>query len=112
VITPCRSCPFRRSVTPADIPGGGVDRYRASLAAGEGSLGFVMACHLSSDEDPLPCAGWVVVVGRPVAHSNGEGAIPMRIALMRGEVDVHDYDAGGADLFDSMEEMLDAQEVP
>ncbi len=108
---PCKSCPWRVSTRTEDIPGGGMDEARAThtTAANAGRRdGRIMACHLTSDEKPHACAGWVERVGKPAAWASGEGAIPMRMMLVLGGVDLTEYSDGGADLYPTMDAMLSA----
>lgn len=62
MIQPCRNCPWRSSTRSADIPGGGVDGDRISIAADpEGPpIGYAMGCHLGEPHPPHPCAGFIL----------------------------------------------------
>lgn len=86
-IVPCKSCPWRVGSRAKDIPG-----FCAEQAVRLGKPGKVMACHMSGEDAPRPCAGWVVQVALPAARASGEGAIPMRMLLM-GMRNLNDYRA-------------------
>lgn len=66
-----------------------------------GQLPTVMACHLTTDEDPRACAGFVVQVGT-------RDSVGLRIAQLLGFVNPDDYCDGGADLHANMAEMMAA----
>lgn len=106
MIGPCETCPWKRSTKTADIPGGGMDQERTLLCAGGGKI--TMACHLTTDEKPAACAGWVVVVAQPAAWASGEQAIPMRLRLMLAGVPAADYHDGGHSLYPDLRAMLRA----
>lgn len=106
MIGPCQSCPWKVSTKTADIPGGGMDEERAERAGARPSV--LMACHLTTDEKPAACAGWVERVAKPAAWSSGYGAIPMRLLLSAGQVDLYDFDDGGCELWPDMKTMLEA----
>lgn len=107
MMVPCKSCPWRTSTRTADIPGGGMDQVRGPLADGPRPQ-HIMACHLTTDEAPRACAGWVTQVAVPAACASGEQAIPMRMLLFTGRVDVTEYSNGGAELYADMSTMLAA----
>ena len=105
---PCESCPWRKSTQTEDIPGGGLDHVKirgSGSAFGKGN-GFgpgkwgVMSCHLSSDDKPFVCAGFVLQVGM---QSQG-----VRLAQAMGVLDVAEFTAGGLELHETMEELMEA----
>lgn len=84
-----------------------MDHVRSKLCQGgpreeDGvTLGLtVMACHLSTDEGPYGCAGFVTQVG--------VDSIGVRLAMSFGLLNLDDYGTGGADLHASMDAMLAA----
>ena len=98
--TPCPSCPWRVSTRTADIPGGGMDHARAALAMHDSPRGKVMACHLSTDEKPYGCAGFIARVGTD--------SFAVRLAMAFGALDLAEYGDGGAELHPTMAAMLAA----
>ena len=98
---PCDNCPWRK-----DAPRGYWDPQHfvdiARHCRDDGT--HSMACHKSTPEDPILCAGYILVVGFD--------SIGLRIAAVRGEVSMKDYDAEGLELFSGYEEMLKANGVP
>lgn len=90
MIRPCASCPWRVSTRTEDIPGGGMDHElaRAATPGPGGWCDVVMACHLTTDEAPRACVGWALQVAKPLAHASGPVALPMRLLLITGGVDL------------------------
>lgn len=62
-----------------------------------------MGCHLGTDQQPIPCAGFVVVVGRE--------SIGLRLAAAKGWIRFEDYTTD-APLHPSMEAMMAAHPDP
>ena len=80
---PCKSCPWRLTTRSEDIPGtGGISGPRGREMLRPESL-RAMACHLGNDAQPIPCAGFVVVVGRD--------SVGLRLAAARGVLRFEDY---------------------
>lgn len=97
---PCPNCPWRVTTKTADIPGGGMqgitlEQLDASLTA--------MGCHQNADRPPRPCSGFMVQVGF--------ASVAVRIAATFGRAHPDDHDAGGAELYDTNEAMLEAHRV-
>jgi hypothetical protein len=79
---PCEECPWRRDTPPGQFP---PERYEA-LRNTTGSPGQeapfdapLFACHKSSEEETMPCAGWLASVGYYNLHVRmllAEGKIP------------------------------------
>ena len=84
-----------------------MDHARAMFAFGPAPQ-VIMACHLTTDEKPVACAGWIERVAKPAVELEGEGAISARFLLARGGVALREFSDGGADLHESMGAMLDA----
>ena len=103
---PCAECPWVRSTPPGQFP---AERYDA-LRATTGSPGreawidaALFACHMSTEVDPIPCAGWLASVGYY--------SLRVRILLADGTIPREAMTPGPEwpDLFDSYEEMAEAQ---
>ena len=89
----CKKCPWRKDVDPHDIPYGYCPTKHANLKntiAEPGALPMpgqdlrIMACHESSTERSIPCAGWLV-------NQLGEGgniALRLRVAFGHISADV------------------------
>lgn len=102
---PCQQCPWRKDVEPGQFP---ADRYeRLRCTTQDTTLTSPMfGCHKSSEDAPLPCAGWLAAVGLeslPVRLSLAVGALPPE-AVQRGD----DW----PELWGSYEEMMVAQGGP
>lgn len=103
---PCEQCPWRRDVRGGQFP---ADRYE-KLANTSGERGNeaaidapLFACHKSSDDETMPCAGWLAAVGRD--------SLRVRILALRGEIPVEALDPreDWPPLFESFDEMVAAQ---
>jgi len=100
-ITPCKNCPWRKSVRPHDIPGGGLELDKDLTKEGLPFLGAVMQCHLTADTEPQPCAGFVTQVGFE--------SVALRYTVMTGVVDPNHYQRPDDDeLYSSFPEMITA----
>ncbi len=93
-VRPCKTCPWRLTTITSAIPGGGLDHAALHLATPDprGHCRRVMACHLTMDDRPAACAGWALQVARPFVEAEGEVAIPMRLLMLVGGVDVYDFE--------------------
>lgn len=111
-LVPCKSCPWKVSTKTEDIPGGGMDHVAAERAAGNRWGGKVMACHLSTDEQPHACAGWIEKVAKPAFRASGERAIPMRLLILQTGIELDEYSDGGEKLHRNMAAMLAAHPDP
>lgn len=100
---PCKSCPWIASNTPDMIPH--YDPHKAACLAetcrDDGTK--IMACHLSAEGAEFPCAGFVVQVA-------GD-SIGVRLAIVLGQLDFDDYEAGPEPLHPDFEAMHRAQGV-
>lgn len=100
---PCKSCPWRLSTRSADIPGtGGISGPLGREMLRPGSL-RAMACHLGDQAHPIPCAGFVVVVGRD--------SLGLRLAAAGGVLRFEDYSTD-APLHRSLAAMMAAHPDP
>lgn len=102
-MTPCKSCPWRLTTRSEDIPGsGGIDGPLGREMLRPGSL-RAMACHLGDEAQPIPCAGFVVVVGRD--------SLGLRLAAASGVLRFEDYTTD-APLHRSLAAMMAAHPDP
>lgn len=98
----CGTCPWRRSTATEAIPGGGMDHLRAQAVRGEGWT--VMACHLTPDEAPVACAGFIAA-----ERAGGCRNIGLRLAVIQGWVSLDEYaDPEPGTLWPTTEAMLAA----
>lgn len=109
--TPCADCPYRRDAPRRhwhDEEFAKVrDAQRAERQGGMGG-GRVFACHKHIKLDPKDrgwCAGWALQ-----QRADNVPSIPLRIMLMDRETAqaFRDLDPAGLDLYDSVDEMLEA----
>lgn len=78
---PCEECPWRRDTKPGQFPPQRyIDLRSTTGAAGqEAPMNAPMfACHKSSEDETMPCAGWLASVG--YYH------LGVRIHLMNGRI--------------------------
>lgn len=73
--TPCPECPWRRDVPVGHFP---AERFRTLAGTARDLATSIFACHLSKDEKPTACAGFVLMQG---AHN-----LSLRLARQRFEV--------------------------
>lgn len=95
----CSTCPWRVGATADPIPNFDPDEARnLRCTVGDGADAFrtIMACHGSSEENNLPCGGYLAVVGYTNLH--------VRIAMIDGTITMPD--TAGVDLVETFDEML------
>lgn len=56
--TPCAECPWRRDVPVGKFP---AERYRLLAPTAYDMAVSVFACHMSKDEKPFACAGFLIM---------------------------------------------------
>lgn len=98
---PCRNCPWR-----VDAPRRHWDpsHFTEIWHNCQDDGAHEMACHKSTRAMPLPCQGWVRVMGF--------GAIGVRLAVMTGKVSLAEVDdQRGPALFPSFAAMLEANGI-
>lgn len=104
---PCRECPWLTTTEPGQFP---AERYAAirdttvNADGGHAGLGDpIFACHKSTEDAPLPCAGWLAAVGRD--------SVTVRVLVATGEIPVSALDPGDdwPDLFPTYDAMQEAQ---
>lgn len=100
---PCKTCPWRVTTRTEDIPGGGMDHVRSARCHNDFG-GIVMACHLSTDDEPYACVGFALRVGFQ--------SVPLRMAAVMGAFDMSECSDGGAELHPTMAAMLAAHPDP
>lgn len=98
----CGTCPWRVSTKTEQIPGGGMDHGRSADCLDQGLT--AMACHLSTDQEPVACAGFVQA---QKGADDGQN-IGYRLAIIRGLLDPDDYGEDGGQLHPTLREMLAA----
>lgn len=103
---PCSDCPWRRDTPPGQFDACRYDALRSTSGepGREVSIGAPMfACHNTIEGRDAACAGWLAVVGY---HHLG-----VRLAVIMGALDPSALEPGDdwPDLFDTYEEMADAQ---
>lgn len=82
---PCRACPWRRDSHSDDIPGFSLDLAEGLAGTSRsGAIGpdfgsAMFACHDSTENNEIACAGWLAVEGS--AHPT------VRLMVMRGDLD-------------------------
>lgn len=99
---PCEQCPWRKDGMRGQFP---ADRYEIlrGTVDGDDHHAPIFGCHKSSDENTMPCAGWLASVG----NQN----IRVRMAVAMGEIPVELLKPGEdwPPLFESYDEMEAAQ---
>lgn len=103
---PCGNCPFRRDVPSGEFPAERYDALRASVGAPGEEAGLnapLFACHKSIVGRSETCAGWLATVG--YQH------LRIRLAVVLGTLPAECLrpSAGWPDLFDTYDEMAEAQ---
>ena len=98
---PCKTCPWRKD---AELGYWHQDHYRDMAKSCQRDGPNQMMCHQSRDTNQIVCAGWVLVLGFD--------AIGVRRAVHNGDFDPNrDFESGGLELYDSWEEMAEANGV-
>jgi hypothetical protein len=85
---PCAECPWRKDVPPGKFP---PERYLALAGTAYDMAKNVFACHMSKDEKPAACAGYL---SRSADHN-----LSVRLAYMQGQLEPMDR-SGGLALYD------------
>ena len=100
-VMPCGNCPWRVGSDPRSIPGYSAAKAERLAVGCQGDGHNAMACHKSTAANPIPCAGFVLVLGLE--------SVGVRIALARGWFRLDDFARGGARLYRSFATMLGNQ---
>jgi Family of unknown function (DUF6283) len=60
----CKSCPWRVDAKADDIPAFDMEKAEGLVDCNSGLFGApIMACHLSTEGNDIPCAGWLAREG-------------------------------------------------
>jgi hypothetical protein len=103
---PCAECPWVKETEPGQFPRMNYERLRNTTGEPGNEAPWdapLFACHKSSEDNEMPCAGWLASVGHyslRVRIFTSEGAIPPE-AMTPGE----DW----PDLHETYEEMMEAK---
>lgn len=97
---PCATCPWRRDATPGHFSAA---RYRALANTAYDMSMTLFACHDSTDESPVTCAGFLM---RGATHN-----LSVRMAYSFDDLAPGDVSDGGHALYDSYREMAVANGV-
>lgn len=97
---PCAECPWRRDTQVGDFP---AEAFRISARTAYDCSERVFGCHMSGIQRPQVCAGFLL--------ANADNNIAVRLAQIRGHLDMDDIHAGGAELYNSYREMAVANGV-
>lgn len=101
---PCAECPWRRDTDPGQFPAIRYEALRETTGerGREAPLGSSMfACHKSTEDDPLACAGWLAAVG----YEN----LTARLLIAQGAMAMPEPDASWPPLFESYDGMASVQ---
>lgn len=102
-ISPCENCPWRKDASTDTIPGFSPSMMKELLVQCSDDGMAIMACHKSTCDNNIICAGFALIVGYE--------SIGLRIASRTRNFDPKDYSADGVELHDSFEEMMLANGV-
>ncbi len=97
---PCAECPWRKDVPTGRFP---PERYRALAHTAYDIAEKVFACHKSTEEEPIACAGFVLRGG---LHN-----LSLRLAYARGSITRDSVTDGGYPLFGNYREVAAANGV-
>jgi hypothetical protein len=103
LLSPCENCPWRKEASTDTIPNFRPAMMQNLLPACSGDGWSIMACHKSTTEANVICAGFALVIGF--------GSIGLRLAAARGAFDPAHYSVGGIELHQSFEKMMLANGV-
>ncbi len=98
---PCAECPWRRDVPTGRFP---PERYLALAGTAYDMADRLFACHKSTEDDPIACAGFVL--------RGGTHNLSLRLAYSRGDIQRDSVTDGGYALFEDYREMAIANGVP
>lgn len=97
---PCEQCPWVKSREGVFPP----DAYRISANTAEDMATHTFACHMAGSEKPQDCAGFLL--------RGGTHNMSVRLAAMRGDLDMREVSDGGDALYANYREMAVANGVP
>jgi hypothetical protein len=97
---PCPQCPWREDSPIGVFP---AEAYRHSAATAYDMAQTTFACHMAGKERPLTCAGFLL---RGSMHN-----LLIRLAQIRGTLNLRDVSDGGAPLYESYRAMAIANGV-
>lgn len=103
---PCEQCPWRKDTRRGQFPAERYDQLADTTGSPGAEAGIgapIFGCHKSSEEEPMPCAGWLAAVGYE--------SLTVRLALSNGSIRPEALEPGDdwPPLFESYEEMRAAQ---
>jgi hypothetical protein len=93
-LRPCPQCPWR---TDAPIGAFPAEAFRHSASTAYDMAQNTFACHMAGKAQPATCAGFLL---RGAMHS-----LTIRLASMKGSIDLRKVTDGGADLYASYRAM-------
>lgn len=97
---PCADCPWRKD---AETDVWSKERFQMLAVDCRDDGMKAMACHKSGQEQPYACAGFLAQVGYE--------SVGVRILAMQGGETPDDIYTNGLDLFETFEQMLEANDV-
>lgn len=97
---PCPQCPWRTDSPIGRFP---AEAFRHSAATAYDMASNTFACHMAGKNQPLTCAGFLL---RGAMHN-----LAIRMATIRGRLDLRDVTDGGIDLYSSYRAMAIANGV-
>lgn len=97
---PCANCPWRKD---APVNYWHPDHFRSIATTCRNDGLHMMQCHKTTKETLRICAGWAAV--------EGFDAIGLRIAALFGRYDPASLDTKGLELYESFDEMLEANNI-
>lgn len=100
-ITPCDNCPWRVGSDPLTIPGYSPEKAEQLAVSCHGDGFKIMACHKSTENRPVTCAGYVLALGTE--------ATGVRVGIALGYFKIERFASGGARLYRSFATMLKNQ---
>jgi hypothetical protein len=107
--TPCDQCPWKRDTPPGQFPAERYEVLRATTGTPNEQVGPdapLFGCHKGSDENMIPCAGWLKAVGF--------WNLRVRLMVNMGQIPGELCGTGvvPSDLFGSYDEMMEHQAGP
>lgn len=99
-IRPCPQCPWRTDSPLGIFP---AEAYRHSATTAYDMAQNVFACHMAGKDQPLTCAGFLL---RGAMHN-----LAIRLASIRGRLDLRAVTDGGVELYASYRAMAIANGV-
>ena len=99
-VRPCPECPWAKDSPIGVFP---AEAFRHSARTAYDMAGTTFACHMARPEAPATCAGFLL---RGAAHN-----LVVRLAQIRGRLDLRRVQDGGRELFSSYRAMAIANGV-